>query len=296
MLRKACRAALLLPLLLVAPASAQAPEAINVVLWPAGHPTLHGQDQTETHTFYREGPARSINRVTNVHNPSFDLFLPPADKNTGAVLLVLCGGGHESIGYGPEGVELAEWMNPRGVAVAVLRYRLARTPGFNYSVEGETLLDTQRSVRILRQRAAEWRLNPERIGVVGWSAGGAPAALINQRFDRGKADAEDAVEQVSSQPDFVCIIFGGWRRFEGPAPMDAAPMFLTSAGIDDTGGAGSCVSTYKHFFQSNVPVELHIYAHGRHAGGIRPRGGIPFGTWHHRFHEWMADLGMLKTE
>ena len=198
---------------------------------------------------------------------------------------------------GTEGYDLREWLHGLGVAVFILKYRLAQTPNYKYTVEGEALQDTLRAVRIVRSRAKEWGINPNRVGILGFSAGGALAALADIRFDRGKADATDPIERESSRPDFVCLVYAGWApNMDITAPADAAPAFLTSAGIDDASHAKQTVDFYNALFKVKVPVELHIYGHGGHAGGIKPRDGIPFGTWHYRFAEWMADLGLLKRD
>ena len=126
-----------------------------------------------------------------------------------------------------------------------------------------------------------------------FSAGGALAALADIRFDRGKPDAADPIERESCRPDFVGLVYAGWGPMDITAPNDAAPAFLTSAGIDDRSHARQTVEFFNSLFKAGVPVDLHIYARGGHGGGIKPRAGIPFGTWHHRFGEWLGDIGML---
>jgi endo-1,4-beta-xylanase len=181
-----------------------------------------------------------------------------------------------------------------GVAAFILKYRLARTPGYKYTVEGEALQDTQRAVRIVRARAKEWGVDPSRIGILGFSAGGALAALADIRFDRGKPSAADPIERQSCRPDFVGLVYPGWAPMDIAAPKDAAPAFLTSAGSDDQPHARATVDFYDSLFRAGVPAEMHVYAHGGHGGAIRSRNGIPFGTWHIRFQEWLADLGVLN--
>ncbi|MGH9799606.1 MAG: alpha/beta hydrolase, partial [Blastocatellia bacterium] len=110
----------------------------------------------------------------------------------------------------------------------------------------------------------------------------------------GKPEATDPIERESCRPDFVGLVYAGWSPMDITAPADAAPAFLTSAGVDDAFHARQTVEFFNSLFKMKVPAELHIYGHGGHAGGIKPRDGIPFGTWHIRFQEWLADLGMLK--
>jgi endo-1,4-beta-xylanase len=196
--------------------------------------------------------------------------------------------------WGYEGTDVATWLNGLGVAAFVLKYRLEQTPGYKYTVEGEALRDTQRAIRTIRARAKEWGVDPGRVGILGFSAGGALAALADVRFDRGKPDAQDPVDRESCRPDFVGLVYPGWKPMDLTAPKDAAPAFLTSAGLDDKFHAKQTVEFYDALFRAGVPVELHIYGHGGHGGGIGPRNGIPFGTWHVRFQEWLADLGLLR--
>ena len=266
-----------------------------VYLWPSGHPTLQGANEKEVTVPPHPQPGEIVRKVQNVHNPSIEILCAPANKNTGAALIIAAGGGHREENIGTEGYDLKEWLHGLGINVIILKYRLQFTPNYKYTVEGEALQDTLRAVRLVRHRAREWGINPSRVGILGFSAGGALAALADVRFDRGKADAEDPIERQSSRPDFVGLVYAGWaRNMDITAPKDAATAFLTSAGLDDASHARQTVDFYNSLFNAGVPVELHIYGHGGHANGIKPRDGIPFGSWHIRFQEWLADLGMLK--
>ncbi|HMV47927.1 MAG TPA: TIM barrel protein [Blastocatellia bacterium] len=271
-----------------------AAEPQTIYLWPAGHPTLQGANEKEIINPPDPKPGQFIRQFKNIHNPSLEVFPAPRDKATGAALIVAAGGGHRELNTGTEGYDLIEWLHGMGVSVFILKYRLAFTPNYKYTVEGEALQDTQRAIRIVRGRAAEWNINPTRIGLLGFSAGGALAALADIRFDRGKPDATDPIEHQSCRPDFVGLVYAGWAPMDITAPPDAAPAFLTSAGVDDAFHARQTVEFFTSLFKVNVPADLHIYARGGHAGGIKPRDGIPFGTWHHRFAEWLADIGMLN--
>ncbi|MEP7336816.1 MAG: TIM barrel protein [Acidobacteriota bacterium] len=265
-----------------------------VYLWPAGHPTLQGANEKEITNPPDPKPGQVVRQFKNIHNPSLEVFLAPKDKATGAALILAAGGGHRELNTGTESYDLIDWLHSLGVSVFVLKYRLAQTPNYKYTVEGEALQDTQRAIRIVRQRATEWNINPTRVGLLGFSAGGALAALADIRFDRGKLDSTDPIEQQSCRPDFVGLVYAGWSPMDITAPADAAPAFLTSAGVDDAFHARQTVEFFSSLFKVSVPADLHIYARGGHAGGIKPRDGIPFGTWHHRFADWLADIGMLN--
>jgi sugar phosphate isomerase/epimerase/acetyl esterase/lipase len=267
-----------------------------VFLWPAGHPTLQGAGEKEITNPPNPQPGQVVRQIKNIHNPSIEVFPAPKGKANGAALIVAAGGGHRELNTGTEGYDLIEWLQDLGVSVFILKYRLAFTPNYKYTVEGEALQDTQRAIRIVRSRAKEWSVNPTRIGLLGFSAGGALAALADIRFDRGNPSAPDPIDRQSCRPDFVGLVYAGWAPMDITAPADAAPAFLTSAGIDDAFHAKQTVEFFDSLFKVGVPADLHIYARGGHGGGIKPRDGIPFGTWRHRFAEWLADIGMLNKQ
>jgi endo-1,4-beta-xylanase len=268
------------------------PGAKVVTLWPAGSPMLKGldgSDRPEQVTFSKDRPDRAQS-VVNVHNPSLELHLAPRDKANGTAVIVAPGGGNKQLVVGSEGLDIADWLNGLGVSVFIERYRLQP-----YDSTKDAVADTQRSVRVVRANAREWGVDPARVGVMGFSAGGEQAAWVSLKFDRGDAGAADPVDRESCRPDFTVLIYPGWRRMDlSDVPKDAPPAFLTSAGLDDAFHARQTVEYYNALFAAKVPAELHIYAHGGHGGGIRPRNGIPFGTWPQRFVEWATDLGMMK--
>lgn len=262
-------------------------------LYPPGSATLKGQNEKEVLTPPDAKPGQYYN-IKNVHNPTISVYLPAKEKATGTLIIVAPGGGHRELGWPNEGTQIAEWLNQRGVAAAVLKYRLAFTPGYQYTVEGEALQDTQRAFRIVRANAKEWGINPKRVGILGFSAGGALAALVHMRNDSGKPGVSDVIERESCRPDFVSLVYAGWAPMYFSIPADAGPAFLTSAGKDDEFHAKQTVEYYTYLFNAGVIAELHIYGHGGHGGAISERKGIPFGTWQVRFEEWLADLKYLS--
>ncbi len=265
------------------------PGAKVVTLWPAGSPTLKWEDHKEAVTFAK-GTTDVVQKVTNINNPSIELHLAPADKANGTAIIVAAGGGNKELNVGPEGVEVATWLNTLGVSGFVLRYRLQP-----YSSAVDALADTQRAIRMVRANAKEWGVNPAKIGIMGFSAGGEQAARVALNFDQGNPAATDAVEQQSDRPDFVVLVYAGWRELDlSKVPKDTPPSFLMSAGIDDAFHAKETVDFYNALFNAKIPVELHIYGHGGHGGSLRPRNGIPMGTWQYRFVDWATDLKMLK--
>jgi acetyl esterase/lipase len=267
------------------------PGAKVVTLWPAGSPMLKplaGWDKPEVFNMSK-GRTERVESVVNIHNPSLEVHLAPADKANGMAVIVAAGGGNTTCNVGPEGTAIADWLNGLGIHAFIERYRLRP-----YSSVTDALADTQRCFRVIRANAKEWGVDPKRIGIMGFSAGGEQSALVALNFDEGKADAADPIERFSCRPDFTVLIYAGWRNVDLSAvPKNAPPAFLVSAGLDDASHALRTVEFYNAYFKAKVPVELHIYGHGGHGGGISPRKGIPFGTWHQRFIEWAKDQGYM---
>jgi acetyl esterase/lipase len=267
------------------------PGATVVPLWQPNSPTLKNFNEKEAVT-YAKGDNTHIIRVTNINNPSIELHLAPADKANGAAIIVAAGGANKELWVGPEGVDVANWLNSIGVSAFVLRYRLQP-----YSSSVDALADTQQAIRLIRANAKEWNVDTGKVGVMGFSAGGEQAARAALNFDSGKPDATDAVEKQSDRPDFVVLVYAGWRQLDlTHIPENAPPAFLTCAGKDDAFHAKETVQFYDAYFDAKIPVELHIYSHGKHGGSISPRNGIPFGTWQNRFVDWFTDLGMMKKK
>lgn len=267
------------------------PGATVITLWPPGSPTLKRLDEPEIFNRTKGQPDR-IQSIVSINNPSIEPHLAPAGKATGAGIVVAAGGGNKTLNVGTEGSDIATWLNGIGISAFVLRYRLQP-----YDSGVDALADTQRAVRMVRAHAMEWGVDPHKIGVMGFSAGGEQAARIALNFDDGNPAAADEVDKQSDRPDFVALVYAGWRQLDlSHVPVNAPPAFLTCAGIDDAFHAKETVEFYNAYFNAKppIPVELHIYGHGGHGNGIKPRGGIPFGTWHYRFVEWLTDLGFTK--
>jgi acetyl esterase/lipase len=270
------------------------PGAKVVTLWPKGSPRLKempGSDKAEVIHLYKGSESRVLN-IDNIHNPSIEVHLAPADKANGMAVVVAAGGGNKTLYVGPEGVDVANWLNGLGVHAFIERYRLQP-----YDSTVDALADTQRSIRMVRAHAAEWGVEPRRVGIMGFSAGGEQAAWVTLKFDAGDAKAEDPVEHESCRPDFSVLIYPGWRRMDlDPVAKDTPPAFITCAGVDDAFHARQSVEFYTALFNAKIPVELHLYGHGGHGGSVDPRRGIPFGSWPARFVEWAKDLKLMDAK
>lgn len=270
-----------------------------VTLFPPGHPALKplaGYDQEEK---FAGGQGR-VGAVTNIHNPSIELYLAPPDKANGLSVILSPGGGNNTCNVGSEGIDIATWFNGLGVSCFVHRYRLKP-----YGSATDALLDTQRAVRVVRAHAKEWNIDPDKIGHMGFSAGGEQTARLALTFDAGKADAADLIDRVSSRPDWTVLVYPGWSPGTldmSKVPQNVPPTFLVCAGTGDVFHARQTVEFYNALFEvgrSMKPVplnlEMHIYGEGKHAGAISPRKGIPFGTWHIRMVEWAVDLKLMPA-
>jgi endo-1,4-beta-xylanase len=230
--------------------------------------------------------------VSNIHNPTLTLYLPPKEEATGAAVVICPGGGHRYLAIDHEGHDAAKWLASIGVAGFVLKYRLARAEGSTYKVDVHALEDGQRAIRMVRNRAQEWGVDPARVGMMGFSAGGEVTALAATRFDAGVEGATDPVDRLSSRPDFQVLVYPGIRVDTLNITKDTPPTFLISAN-DDRRPSRSNVDFYLALVQAGVPAELHIYARGGHGFGMRDRK-VPVSSWTARLQEWMTDSGFLR--
>ncbi len=261
----------------------------EIRLWPKGAP---GSEKETAQEVFEAAPNSKLpKRFTVVHYPSIYVFLPPKEKANGAAMVVAPGGGHSQLVIDKEGWEIADWLNQNGIAAFVLKYRLARAPGSHYSVAGDALADSARAMRTVRCRAAEWGVDPARIGFIGFSAGGELTALIETRFDAGNSSAADPVERASSRPDFAAAIYPGFKPGTITVPKDAPPTFLMCTD-EDRAHVVTTVNLYLELEKQGVPSEMHIYASGPHGVGMRP-GHLPVATWPDRFHDWLVDRKLV---
>lgn len=221
--------------------------------------------------------------VTNVNNPTVTVYLPPKDNSTGAAVVICPGGGHRFLSVDQEGYRVAQWFNSIGVAGFVLKYRLAKAEGSHYTVEN-SVEDAQQAIRLIRGRAAEWGIDPNRVGIVGFSAGGEIAARVETKADR-----------EGKRPDFAVIVYPGMNQgVLDQVTKDAPPTFLIVAG-DDRSHVPGTVNFYLALEKAQVPAELHIYSRGGHGFGIRDSNHLPAASWPERVKDWMSDRGLLAA-
>jgi endo-1,4-beta-xylanase len=271
---------------------AQAAETdTEILLWPQGAPGSEGKTAPEI----VKTSASGERQVSSIHKPSITPFLPPKDKATGAAVLVIPGGGHRMLCVDHEGAYVARWLAEHGIAAFVLKHRLAREPGSTYTIEGDALPDTQRAMRLIRSRAVEWSLDPERLGAMGFSAGGELVALACMRPGEGKADAADPLERLNSRPAFQAMIYPG-RSGDILPVKDSPPAFLACSAYDRQDISEGLAEAYLRFKRAGASAELHIYATGGHGFGLRPSSKGALAGWPERFLEWMESKNMLSTK
>ncbi|HET9862687.1 MAG TPA: alpha/beta hydrolase [Steroidobacteraceae bacterium] len=267
----------------IAPALAAAQQVIP--LWEKGAPGFEARrDAPEQHAqwWYK-----------NIHNPSLTVFLPPAEKANGTAVVVAPGGGHRELVFDGEGVEPAQYLASLGVTAFALKYRLFRESGSNYTFDN-TAEDIRRAMRTVRARAGEWHVDPQRIGVMGWSAGGEVAALVAYRPVGGDAKSADPIERVSARPDFEILVYPGPLGIPQTIPANAPPLFLVGA-ADDEYVADVLFDLTRKYHAAGAPLEVHIYAQGKHAFNMGQRSQfLGIRHWPQRLAEWLEDRGYLR--
>ena len=279
---------------------AAAPEPVP--LWPDRAPG-------ETTTLPPEGDTtkptdnliagRPLVRLGHVSNPTLTFYPADPAKNTGATVLVFPGGGYNILALDLEGTEVCAWLNSIGVNAALIKYRVPRRTEVPYQTP--PLQDAQRAIGLVRQRAGELHLDPQRIGVLGFSAGGHLAANLSNNYTERVYPAVDAADQVSCRPDFCILIYPAYLTVKdqdnAPAPelsVSAAktpPTFIVVA-EDDRSWAEVGLFYYVALKRANVPAELHAYPNGGHGFGLRPTASLS-STWPDRAADWMRAAGWL---
>jgi acetyl esterase/lipase len=288
------------------------PGGVVVTLYPPGSPLLKEERvrEAEQYNMSQTVPGR-INSIVNIHNPSIEVHLVDRGINTGAAVILAAGGGHNTLNVGSESADFVPYFYNYGVNTIILRYRLRRD-GYNPQVDAVN--DAMQAIRLVRAYAKEWNLDPNKVGIMGFSAGAelaAPAGVLFADFDKKNSDAGGPLAGVSSRPDFVGLIYPGpspfaRNRTAPPIPRNAPPSFVICGGSGDRVHAVWAIEYFSAMLANSVPnIEMHIYGNGRHpgdplsdgsrmTGGLTDRNDTPFGTWQNRFIDWFRDLGFLQ--
>lgn len=296
------------------------PGGVVVTLFPPDSPYLNKEKfrEAEVYNMNTSAPGR-VQSIVNIHNPSIEFHAGNRALNTGAAIIVVAGGGHNTLNVGGEGADFVHFFANHGINTVILRNRLRRD---GYNAKTDAVYDAQQAIKIVRAYAKEWQLDPKKIGIMGFSAGAelaTPAAIAWAEFDAKNNVPGNPFAAVSSRPDFVGVVYPGPTPFAAPRgpsaanppvyptlPRDTPPSFIVCAGWGDRGHAIWANEWFTAMLNANVPnVEMHIYARGHHpgdrvgpdeppsTGGLTNRGFIAYGTWPERFIDWTRDLGFL---
>lgn len=267
-----------------------------VLLWPTGAPEAEGTEDAD--------------------KPDVRIYLPPAEKATGAAIIVCPGGGYAVLAMDHEGHQVAQWLNSIGVATFVVKYRLG--PRYHHPAP---LHDAQRAIRFVRSQSESFKVAANRIGILGFSAGGHLASTAATHFDAGQPDDDDPIERASCRPDFAVLCYpvisltepfghaGSKRNLLGDNPdpalaellsnekqvtAETPPTFLFHTGEDSGVPVENSLAFYSALRRANVPAELHVYQHGPHGVGLAPADPI-VGGWKDRLADWMKANGFLAA-
>ncbi|HUH55417.1 MAG TPA: alpha/beta hydrolase [Rhodanobacter sp.] len=279
----------------------------QIPIWPGATPDLQPVPGPETATVSQKLLAgKPATAVTNVTRPTLTVYAP-AGKNTGAAVIVIPGGGFQILAIDLEGTETCDWLTSRGITCVLLKYRVPSLPydwkcdcrPHNFALSVSSLQDVQRTVRLVRFHAAQWHVDPHKVGVLGYSAGGFLVAEISTNFDRQLYAPVDAADRVSARPDFAMPIYPGHlTRGDGklnpniPVSATTPPTFLLQAEDDYVDGVDQALVYYTALAKAHVPAELHLYAHGGHAFGLRATSS-PITHWPALADTWLRTIGMI---
>jgi acetyl esterase/lipase len=242
---------------------------------------------------------RPLIRLTNVSNPTITLY-EPKGRASGAAVVVFPGGSYRILAIDLEGTEVCEWLNSIGVTCVLLKYRVPNTGP--YPKSSAALEDAQRAVGMVRAHAAEWQIDPQRVGVLGFSAGAHLAAALSTHFDRRLYDPVDAADQLSCRPDFAVIVYPGYLALseQNFAPnseihvTDKTPTTFIVQSEDDPVHVENSTVYFLALKNAGVPVEMHLYAKGGHGYGLR-RTELPVTAWPQSVEAWLHTIHILPT-
>jgi len=279
-----------------------ASEPVKVIeLWPSGAPGEKGnmgEERDTTKPTDQLIAGKPVMRLGNVSKPTIRIYRPPASKDSGAAVLVFPGGGYHILAMDLEGTEVCDWLNSIGVSGVLLKYRVPNREGLEK--HAAPLQDAQRALGLVREHAKEWGIDPQRIGALGFSAGGHLAAALSKSCDERTYPPIDAADKVSCRPDFQILIYPGGltRKDEGDkvasevgVTTNTPPTFIAMAG-DDPVRVENAIYYALAMKNTKVPVELHVYPTGGHGYGLRPSKELVT-TWPQRTADWMRSRGLL---
>ena len=291
------RAAVIVSMSCVMVPAGSADEAATISVWPGKAPGETADIGPEVIQPAKPGETPPVIRLTNVSQPTLTVRLADKDKRNGTAVVVCPGGGYNILAWDKEGLEVADWLNSIGVSAFVLKYR---TPTSKREVPWlAPAQDAQRAIRVVRNRAEEWGLKSDRIGLLGFSAGGSTAAQAALKSETRLYESIDAVDQSSCRPDFVVLIYPAYLvDAQGQLKPDLSvtkqtpPMFLAHA-FNDGVSCDNSVQLFMALKKAGVASDLHIYSTGGHGFGLRPSENVA-STWPSRCADWLKERNLLK--
>jgi acetyl esterase/lipase len=296
-------------LCMISPALGQGKPTI-VELWPGKVPDETGNVGPEKVRMSKQLSKKEVEvtdstrLITNVSKPTITIHRPAKDKDTGAAMLICPGGGYWDLFWELEGEEVAAWLNSIGVTGIILKYRVPRRPDEPKGVPSRRpLQDAQRAISLVRSKAKEWGVDPQRIGMVGFSAGGHLALATATGFEKRTYEPIDEIDQISCRPDFAIAAYSGYLKHKDKdelaagltIPAKTPPIFLVHGGADIISPPEHSVFMYLALKRAGIPTELHIYAGAAHDFAVRP-SGQPCSTWTKSCADWLRHQGFLKAK
>ncbi len=269
-------------------------------LWPAGTSGItagHAREHDATTSADGMIGGRPVIRLTGISDPTVTLYRPLRVPETGTAVVVFPGGGYHILAMDLEGTEVCEWLNTIGVTAVLLKYRVP-----DPSPHSKAFEDAQRAIGIVRSRASEWHIDPHRIGVLGFSAGGHLAASLSCNYQKRIYTPADGADRLSCRPDFAVLIYPAYLAApDSTSNLDPAfhvtketpPAFLAQTEHDPI-GVNNSIAYYEALRRAGVPAEMHLYEAGGHGYGLRP-SAMPVSGWPSRLAEWMRSMQLLPA-
>lgn len=227
--------------------------------------------------------------VKNINNPTLTAYFPPKEKANGTAVVICPGGGHRLLVINAEGTEPAQYLNNLGITAFVLKYRLAREENSPYKLEVNAKEDAYRAMRLVRSRAAEWNIKPDKIGMLGFSAGGEVVSLVAYAPGNGDGQAPDPVDRLNGKPDFQMLVYPGPLFIPDSVDATAPPLFMLAANDDECCSA-PIVKLLQDYRAAKRPVEVHLYTKGGHGFNMGNRSLLStIKNWPQRMADWLND-------
>ena len=279
------------------------PRHTQIPIWPgavpdAGKQPIDGPEGIKT--LVTKDGTRWV-AALNVTQPTMTVY-SPKETNTGVAVVVFPGGGYTSLAMDLEGTEICDWLTSKGITAVLLKYRVPVNKEGPHFESRAALQDAQRTLGLVRSRATEWHIDPRKIGVIGFSAGGHLVAAISTHFDKRTYPAADAADKESCRPDFVISLYPGHLWYEDkpfvlnpnvPVTTNTPPTFLVHAENDSINHVNNSLVYYIALKKAGIPVEMHLYAQGEHAFGLR-QTRFPVTAWPQLVERWLATIGMIS--